>query len=170
MSTRGSMLKYFRDKGGPESGHRGQLMWPGTADGFPVLGNGQTPPDLRQEEYDNLPLSLDFKSDKFEMWDADQKNRYDEIMDRIVNGWYMQRERRVLDTERGPLIWLEWVQIYGEIPNAKNPGAGEDAIVLPANKQPLRESVRERRRDPPPQASPLPATSVIDDFPLGWPQ
>src|SRR5580704_15190992 len=90
----GSLLKYFGETGGPEHGG-GQLMWPGTMDGFPV--RGKNIPDLKQEELENILLEQDFKSEMFELWDPEQKKRYDKIKDRIANGLYIQFDRRVID-------------------------------------------------------------------------
>lgn len=116
---RGSMAKYFREQGG--SVHGGQLHWPGTADGYPFRG---PVPDLRQQEYLDVPLALDYHSSIFHLWLPDEKEQFDAIMDRIVNGWYMQhkREDRWSEQHDGMIVWLEWVQIYGESPNAKHPG------------------------------------------------
>ncbi len=116
---RGSMRKFFDDRGGPD--HGGDLTWPGTADGFPFRG---PVPDLRQDEFQEIPLALDFKAQVFFLWDADSKAEFESVMDRIVNGWYMQHKRvdRWSDQHCGLIVWLEWVQVYGETPHGKHPG------------------------------------------------
>ena len=123
------MLKFFSDQGGAQSAHGGQLTWPGTADGFPVRG---AVPDLMQDEYDNIPLALDYKSGLFKLFDPAEKQAFDNIMDRIVNGWFMQHRRidRWSDQHCGMVVWLEWVQIYGETPGAKHPGASHGKTTL----------------------------------------
>jgi hypothetical protein len=124
----GSMLKFFKERGGPaDEDHGGALHWPGTADGFPF--RGPVAPDLKQNEFEDLPLALDFHSGMFMMWDADQKAGFDNVMDRISNGWYMQHKRidRWSDEHCGLLVWLEWVQIYGETPAGKHPGGNGHA-------------------------------------------
>jgi len=116
---RGSMLKYFRERGGND--HGGALFWPGTLDGFPF--RGQAAPHLRQEEIAQVALALDFKSQMFCLWDQAQKAMFDEIMDRIVNGWYMQHRREdIYEADHNHYrVWLEWIQIYGETPAGKHP-------------------------------------------------
>jgi len=117
---RGSMRKFFADRGGSE--HGGKLHWPGTTDGYPFRGDQV--PDLRENEFNDVPLALDFQSAHFKLWDPEDKRRFDAVMDRIVNGWYMQHQRKDIpvDGQDLPLVWLEWVQIYGEDTNAKHPG------------------------------------------------
>jgi len=116
----GSLQKYYADHGGPQ--HGGHLSWPGTQEGFPVRGE---PAHLRQSEYQGLTHVLDYKSGAFRMWVPEEKAAFDDVMDHIVNGWYAQHKRiDHFSLEYGaPLIWLEWLQIYGEIPNSKAPGA-----------------------------------------------
>ena len=71
----GSMLKFFQEGGGPNSDHGGNLFWPGTPEGFPY--RGESAPNLKQEEAENIPLALDFKSQMFELWDEKQKAAID---------------------------------------------------------------------------------------------
>lgn len=116
----GSMKKYFEDRGGDASAHGGPLSWPGTPAGFPFRGSV---PDLRQEEYDTIPHVLDYHSQLFRLWDLEEKRAWDQVMDRIMNGWYMEHRRidRWSDQHCGLVVWLEWVQIYGEAPTTKAP-------------------------------------------------
>lgn len=116
----GSLMKYFDQKGGPEQGM--QLTWPGTMDGFPIIGDAANL-NLKQEETAQIPLRLDFHSKEFYMWDPESKKEFDLVMDRIVNGLYMQHQRENVRTPEGRLVWLEWVQIYGEISNDNKAGA-----------------------------------------------
>jgi len=84
--------------------------------------------DLQGDEFANIPLALDYKSDAFHLWIPEEKARYDSIMDRVVNGWFMQHRRfeKWIDEQCGLYVWLEWVQIYGETPAGKVPGSGFD--------------------------------------------
>ena len=118
---KGSMKKYFTDRGGDQSPHGGELSWPGTADGFPFRGQSA---NLRQEEYQDIPLALDYHSQVFKLFEPTEKVAFDAVMDRIVNGWYMQHNRvdRWSDEHFGMVVWLEWVQIYGEAATQKHPG------------------------------------------------
>lgn len=107
-----SFQKYYGDKGGSRHGDQ-PLHWPGTLDGFPV--RGATAPDLKQRETEDLPLTYDFKSKMFELWDTQQKQEFDEINDRIVNGWYrlLKRADNWDDEQKHFRVWMEWGQIYG---------------------------------------------------------
>lgn len=147
------MLKYFRESGGPQSGHGGHLLWPGTVDGFPVRSDSPLPPDLRQGEFEQLQLVLDFKSREFRLWLPEEKTAFDDVMDRIVNSWYMQKNRRDRDTPEGLAVWLEWVQIYGETPTGKTPPG------VPVNVS-----------RPTPQLVASPTRSVLSGSPLGQPE
>ncbi len=117
----GGMLKFFNDKGGRDSEHGETLHWPGTPAGFPY--RGATPPLAKQSELDEIPHVLDFHSRQFRMWEPQDKADFDSIRDRIENGWYIQRKRddRWIESQQHYIIWLEWVQIYGEDASGKNP-------------------------------------------------
>ena len=113
MSTR----KYFQEVSGPQhGGHR--LHWPGTPEGFPVLAQPGTPPNLKQDELENIDFRMDFKSKMFELWDEKQKAEFDDINDKMVNGWYMLQKRADHWDEENKhfRVWLEWCQVYGMIP------------------------------------------------------
>ena len=101
--------------------HGGKLHWPGTMDGFPF--RGESAPTLTADQYEEVPLVLDYHSQLFILGDPEQKKAFDQIMDRIANGWFRQVKRidRWSDDPMGPVVWLEWVQIYGELPNKKHP-------------------------------------------------
>lgn len=109
-----SLRKFFGEQGGPQHGD-GHLNWPGTADGFPVLGNAA---NLKKEEFENLPLQLNFKSKMYELWDEAQKAEFDDINDKIVNGWYrlLKRVDTWQEEHKHYRAWMEWVQVYGMIP------------------------------------------------------
>jgi hypothetical protein len=111
-----SIKKYFGDLGGPAHGND-RLHWPGTADGYPVRGNS-LPPDLKKDELDSIDLQLDFKSKMFELWDPAQKAEFDDVNDKIVNGWYLQQRRNDNwdDEHKHFRVWLEWAQVYGMLP------------------------------------------------------
>jgi len=112
-----SMHKYYGELGGPAHGGA-QLNWPGTPDGFPVLKRPGPQPDLKQAELDNLDLRLDFKSKMFELWDDAQKAEFDDVNDKIVNGWYrlVRRNDNWDEEKKHYRAWLEWFQVYGMLP------------------------------------------------------
>ncbi len=120
------MAKFFAERGGLD--HGGDLSWPGTADGFPVRG---PVPDIRGDEFTDIPLALDYHSQRFCLWDVEEHKAFDGIMDKVSNGWYMQHKRidRWSDEHCGLVVWLEWVQIYGEVANTKHPGASNGRAI-----------------------------------------
>jgi len=111
-----SLRKYHGEIGGSQH-NNARLNWPGTLDGFPVLGSGQRN-DLKQDELENIELQYDFKSKMFELWDVNQKAEFDDINDKIVNGWYrlLKRSDNWDDDNKHFRVWLEWAQVYGMIP------------------------------------------------------
>lgn len=114
-----SLQKYHGEHGGAQHGHS-QLNWPGTADGFPVVGPPGFTPNLKQDEVDNLELVKDFHSKMFELWDPSQKAAFDEISDRLINGWYylVKRADTWDEEHKHYRVWLEWFQVYGMLPPA----------------------------------------------------
>ncbi len=111
-----SLRKYHGEIGGQQHANQ-NLNWPGTLDGFPVIGNGNRA-DLKQDELENIDLRYDFKSHMFELWDPQQKTEFDDINDKIVNGWYrlLKRSDNWDDEKKHFRIWLEWAQVYGMLP------------------------------------------------------
>lgn len=116
-----STQKYHGEAGGwQHGGHR--LNWPGTMDGFPVIGGVGGPSDLKQEELENIDLQYDFKSKMFVLWEPEQKAEFDDINDKIVNGWYrlLKRSDHWDEENKHYRVWLEWFQIYGMLPTKKS--------------------------------------------------
>lgn len=117
----GSMAKFFDERGG--AAHRGSIWWPGTVDGFPYRGDA--PPLLKAHEAANVAAVMDFHSRRFNLWVPEDKAAFDDIMDRVVNGWYAQHKRfdrwQMVEGLEQLSVWLEWVQIYGETITGKSP-------------------------------------------------
>lgn len=113
------LQKYHEIAGGPE--HGGSLHWPGTPDGFPV--RGESVPLMRDQEAAALPVVMDYHAQMFRTWVADEYRQFLEVMDRCSNSWYGLRKRidRWDEQHNGLHIWLEWVQVYNEVPHAKHP-------------------------------------------------
>jgi hypothetical protein len=111
-----SLRKYHGEIGGSQH-NNARLNWPGTLEGFPVLNSGHRT-DLKQDELENIELQYDFKSKMFDLWDATQKAEFDDINDKIVNGWYrlLKRSDNWDDEHKHFRVWLEWAQVYGMIP------------------------------------------------------
>lgn len=116
MSTR----KYHSEVGGSQHGNS-RLYWPGTMDGFPFAGDPGSVPDLKQNEIEDIDLQYDFKSRMFELWDSGQKTEFDDVNDKIVNGWYrlLRRSDHWDDEKQHFRVWLEWCQVYGMLPQKK---------------------------------------------------
>ena len=125
MESIGRLLKYFQERGGPD--HGGTLHWPGTPAGFPVRSEQQLL--LKQHETEELEHTFDYHSQLFRLWEPEDKAAFDQIMDRIANGWYGIRRRIDKDVpdQLAPAVWLEWIQIYGETPQGRQPGGHFDA-------------------------------------------
>lgn len=144
----GSLLKFARDaRPGLDHGS-GNLLWPGTASGFPVRVEGPAP-NLKQAEFDELRHVLDFHSEQFDLWKPDQKRRFDTVRDYIANGLFMQSLRINRETPDGLQVWLEWVQVYGEIPQGKQPGANDGPITLKSAEAPNLVSAKRAKSDLP---------------------
>lgn len=101
----------YRDQTEDADGNK--LTWPGTLHGFPVRGPA---PHLKQGERDNLPVTVDFKSRLFRLYDDTDHKEFDDIMDRVANGLYRvtNRVNRWSDDHCGMIVWLEWLQFYGD--------------------------------------------------------
>ena len=97
------------------------LLWPGTMDGFPVIGQPGVVPNLKQEELERAEERRDYKSRMFLLWEAEEKQAFDELLDRIINGWYrLLRRADTWDEEHKHYrVWIEWYQVYGVIPVGK---------------------------------------------------
>jgi hypothetical protein len=119
----GSLFKYAGDRGGPNTPHGGNLYWPGTPLGFPLRGVAQ-PPLMRKEEIARQTKHvLDFHCQIFDLTKPEDQKAYQEVRDRAGNGWYHVTDKQIKWKEdaTAPTIYLEWVQIYGELPTDKAP-------------------------------------------------
>ena len=112
-----SLFKHFGEQGDE---HRGNLFWSNALNGIPF--RGPYAPTLNQEEIETqVNVTFDFKSDFFDMTKEVQLKKYQWVMDRIVNRWFMLHhvERHFLPAEKTVIVYLEWSQRYGEL----NPAA-----------------------------------------------
>ena len=116
-----STSKYHTEAGGAQHGQH-RLHWPGTMEGFPVVGGGDVFSGLKQDEVENLELQYDFKSKMFALWNPTEKAEFDDINDRIINGWYrlLKRSDHWDEENKHYQVWLEWFQIYGMLPTKKS--------------------------------------------------
>lgn len=106
-----SIVKYVGEQS-PAS-HGSPLFWPGVG-GFPF--RGPTAPSLKESELDDVQVVQDFHTGEFDLGDADAKSRYEQVMDRVVNGWYVCWYREVYrDPQTGKRVaYVEWTQRYGQ--------------------------------------------------------
>ena len=112
--------KYHGETGGPQHNNV-QLNWPGTLDGFPTISMPGAMADLKQSEVEEILLQYDYKSQMFCLWEPQEKAAFDDINDKIVNGWYrlLKRTDHWNEDKNHLRVWIEWYQIYGVIPTKK---------------------------------------------------
>lgn len=106
------LSKYF---GTPNDSEGNPLFW-GEPGNFPF--RGANPPLLKGDEIDQIPLVYDAKSALLEL-PRDQK-RYDEIVDHCANGWWQLRHEKFFERDDKILVFMAWLEIYGEIPKTKS--------------------------------------------------
>ena len=99
----GQLYKYVGEQ---SNRHPGELTWPSYR-GFPVLGGFN---------YNDEGLYLTsvgyFHAYTFDLDKPEDREYYQWVMDRIVNGWFL-KVRDELIRENGKIkIYLEWVQRY----------------------------------------------------------
>ena len=104
--------------------HPGRLTWPGTTLGYPLLGNA--PAMTRDSEVANIPHKFVYYTKMFKLWEEEDRNLYNWVMERVTNHWFILRDReKVWDQKhQGFMIHLEWTQTYGVAPQSyANPAA-----------------------------------------------
>jgi len=93
-----------------------QLHW-GIADvtGLPIRGD--TPPALKPEEIDDLPIEHDVRVQLFDLTKEEDKQAYQTILERAANGWYKVsfRQFRWAPEGDGAQIYCEWIQSYNRV-------------------------------------------------------
>lgn len=101
--------KYINEQG---SLHPDALQWPGSIDGYPVLGKPQL---TTQKEMESIEHAAYYHFELLDVVNSDaDRKRYTEIMDRVQNGLFkLVHINRAYTTADGDRVWLEWVQIYG---------------------------------------------------------
>lgn len=111
-------MKYFGTQD-PDL-HGDHLTWPGTADGFPVLGNYGG--HLHQDEYEALALASTFNCDTFFTWDVESMVKFKQIMDYVHNGGFFVKKRmeQYDEEKKGWRLYVEWVQVYGLPPRDRD--------------------------------------------------
>lgn len=109
-----SLFKYFGEQ---SKSHNGTLFWSTALNGFPY--RGPRPPLLRQDELDQfIDVHWDFHCKEFDLEKEEDRNLYQNVMDRIINGWYYLHHRehvKDITTGRVRYIYVEWSQRYGHL-------------------------------------------------------
>lgn len=120
----GSIFKYVQDGGGAGSRHQGgKLHWP-AANHFGVPMRGNVTPFLNEDEMlDKTSTVSDFYVKEFDLSDPEQLSWYVDVMDHIVNGWYLKIfiERRWDEVLKKRFVYLEWTQRYAQVNDAGEP-------------------------------------------------
>jgi hypothetical protein len=121
------------EKFGAEQGgqHPGPLTWPGSGLGLPILG--RVAPNVRQDEFENIDHKATYHAREFRSWVAEDMALYNYVQERANNvgeagvTWFAIRQyERIRDPgQRGWLLWLEWVQVYGVLPRELMAGGGQ---------------------------------------------
>lgn len=104
--------KFFGEQ---DERHGGPLHWPGVR-GFPF--RGEQFPLLKQREYDAVPLVPDAKHRTFDLSDPHDSAEYAWVRDRVLGGLFRcdYIEYHWDDKEKKMYIYVEWSQIYAQLP------------------------------------------------------
>lgn len=109
------IAKYF---GTPSDSVGNPLSWPGTLDGFPC--KGPMPKAMKQEEYEDIPLTFDAKVAILQL--PKDIEKYQEVIDRVANGWYQLRHEKIDKNEDGTYqVFLQWIEVFGLPAPPKDP-------------------------------------------------
>lgn len=93
--------------------HGGQVHWPGGPKGYPVRTRGGVP-ITREQQYQQLQVTCDFKAKAFCTWDPESLAEYQSVMDRCANKLFQLRKQlQEYDPQAGGWrFWVEWLQLY----------------------------------------------------------
>lgn len=112
------MSLFDRFKVDPDEDHRGRLFHSPDSDPLPI--RGPAPPLLTDTEADRLEQVAEAYLRLFDTADAQDRSDLQKIYTRVVHGWYaIKHEEHHFDREkRTMLVYLEWFQMYNEVPAA----------------------------------------------------
>ncbi len=97
-----------------------------THHGFPVVNPGSMP-NLRDEEYKNIPIEVDVRAVVFDLLDENDMKAYIAVRDKIANRAYIQLVRREIISTDGKIVkvLMEWAEPKGRVPTRPGaPGTG----------------------------------------------
>ena len=114
-----SASRYFGEQ---DPRHRGTLHWPGV-DGYPFRGPGV--PLMKPNELQRVAQHGhvgDAYHRTFDLSDEQDSKDYDWVRERIRNGWFVQDFVKRWHKGGNIYVYLEWTQIYVEIPRGRQHG------------------------------------------------
>lgn len=97
-----------------------------TQHGFPIRNPGMMP-NMRDEEYKNIPVEVDVRVQIFDLLEKEDLEAYQAIRDRIANRACIQLVRREIISTDGTIVkvLMEWAEPNGRIPTRPGvPGTG----------------------------------------------
>jgi hypothetical protein len=105
--------------------HGDHLTWPGTDAGFPILGRVNNRM-LKQAEFEELDHKFTYHARWFTMWEEADAKEYIYVQERATNGWFkvLDREKIYDPIKRNYRIYLEWIQVYGIVPETSPDAIG----------------------------------------------
>ena len=118
--------KYFpdnRDKFG------NRLHWPGLDNEIPV--RSPVTPNLTQDEYDRIQVTKDANTKIFELWDSEQLEEYNTVVDKCAKGLAQIRHEIFLADEdkKSWRVLCQWFDLIGELP--KTYGSSYESLPVP---------------------------------------
>jgi hypothetical protein len=107
-----SLFKFFGEQGDL---HGGRLFW---SRNLPVPFKGTHAPTLTQQELEaDVAIQFEYRSEFFDLSSAEQKQKYDWVMDRVVNGMFVHHfiDRHVNHANGKVTVYIEWSQRYAQL-------------------------------------------------------
>lgn len=103
-----------------QDGNGNNIHFPGTIDGVPF--RSQYPPDLKQEEFEQIKYVYDAHTEIFDLSVPEQKIAYNEIIDKCAKGLSILRfDTSQFDAEKKTwVVFCQWLDKYGEPPDKRS--------------------------------------------------
>jgi hypothetical protein len=103
----GDLFKYYNERVDVDGE---SLHWPGGPAGYPF--RGPKPPQLKEEEYQNLRPIYKARCGLFHLSDSEEARQYLSIREKCANKYFIQIDReRIWDAEKNNYnIFLEWLE------------------------------------------------------------
>ena len=93
--------------------HPERIQWPGKH-GLPAVGPINRL--LKKDEFQQLGKKRIFRSKEFDLTDPKDHTLYDQVMERICNGWFKRVHQEYYrdPNTRKLYVYLEWLQEYAQ--------------------------------------------------------